>query len=146
MKREVISLSYFFNENSDINQEIFTDWVSIEKFIDNYNYCFHLYSLYSFLINLYIYRHLYYALNLESFSRNKIILDLGCADGPFLPTLNFYGKRVIGLDISLNWLQRARELINYTKYPLNKVILLNAESHYLPFKDNSIDLVDCLVN
>lgn len=144
MKRKVISLSYFFNENSDINKEIFTKWEFNEEFFDNYNYCFHVYSLNSFLINLYVYRHLYYALNLESFSRDKIILDLGCADGPFLPSLNFYGKRVIGLDLSLSWLQRARKLINCKKYPLNKVILLNAEGHYLPFKDNSIDLVYCL--
>ena len=39
---------------------------------------------------------------------------------------------------------RAKELINYKKYPLRRVILLNAEGHYLPFKNNSIDLIYCL--
>ena len=103
-----------------------------------------MYSLNSFLINLYIYRHLFYALNLESFKKSKIILDLGCADGPFLPTLNLYGKRVIGLDLLFEWLLRAKDLINYKKYQLRRVILLNAEGHYLPFKNNSIDLIYCL--
>lgn len=132
MKNRIISLTSFFEQKSN------------RHFNDSYHYCHNLYNSESLLIKFYIYRHLYFANNMADFEKNKIILDLGCADGPFLPTLNYYGNRIIGVDLLFDWLQRARELINYKKYPLKNVILLNAEGHYLPFKNNCIDMIYCL--
>lgn len=91
-----------------------------------------------------MYRHLYYALNLIDSCESNLILDIGCGDAPFLPTLNRYGKRIIGLDIAMNMIRRSKELINYTKYPLKKVLMLRADGQNLPLKNNSIDLVFCL--
>ena len=145
MKKRVIKLSYFFdNKKSDIKKDGFSTLDDIRESLEDYNYCKYVYSLNSYLIDFYIYRHLYYALNLGSFKKNKIILDLGCADGPFLPTLNLYGKKVIGLDNLSDWLLRAKDLIKSKKYLLKKVVLLNAEGHYIPFRNNSIDLIYCL--
>ena len=108
------------------------------------SYCKRLYSSNSFVINLYIYRHLYYALNLTELDEKKTILDLGCGDGPFLPTLNRYGKKIIGLDVSFSMLLNAKILTHYNKYPLKEVFLINSEGHYLPFKDRIMDIIFCL--
>ncbi len=91
-----------------------------------------------------MYRHLFYALNLAKLDEKAIILDLGCADGPFLPTLNRYGKILIGLDYTLEWLLYAKNLKNFRKFPLKKTLLLNAEGCHIPLKDKSIDIVFCL--
>lgn len=126
MKKKVIHLSYYFKEKSENT------------------YSKNLYNSKSFTLNFYIYKHLYYALNLAKIHEEKIILDIGCGDGPFFPTLNKYGGKIIGLDFSFWMLSLAKNLINFKKYPLKKVILLNSEGHFLPIKDNRIDTLFCL--
>ena len=130
MKKKVIHLSYFHNKELH------------EK--PQKSYSRRLYFSHSIFIYIYIYRHLYYALNLPKIDDGKIILDLGCGDGPFFPTLNRYGKRIIGLDFSLKRILKAKTLIRYMEYPLKKVLLLNADGEHLPIKDKSIDIIYCL--
>ena len=132
MKKKIIHLSYHFNQKLEIKSK------------NLYSYSKLLYDSDSLIINFMMYRHLYYALSLAKLDEKKIILDLGCSDGPFLPTLNKYGKKIIGLDYSYEWLLDAKNLINYRRYPLKKTVLLNAEGQHLPFKDKSLDLVFCL--
>lgn len=132
MKKKVIHLSYFLNEKSDIETD--KTYSCIKK----------LYCSNSFSIEIYIYRHLFYTLNFAKLNETKIILDLGCGDGPFLPTLNKYGKRIIGLDFRIEPLFKAKNLINYKKYPLKNILLLNADGLHLPIKDKSINIVFCL--
>lgn len=132
MKRKIIHLSYYFKHKQD------------KKFDNLYVYCKNLFYSNSYLIDLYSYRHLFFALNIAELIDNKKILDLGCADGPFLPTLNRNGSIIIGLDFLLDWLLKAKDLKDSKENSLERVILVNAESHYLPFKNNSIDLIFCL--
>lgn len=126
MKKRVIHVSYFFNKKS------------------NFLYSDLLYSSKSFLQNQFTYNHFYYALNLAHIDENKTVLDLGCADGPFLPTLNRYGNIVIGLDFSQGLLSRAKSLLNHKNHPLKKPFLLNSDARRLPFKENCIDIIFCL--
>ncbi len=131
MKKKVIHLSYFYI--GELHETLPKSYSSRK-----------LYFSHSIFIILYIYRHLYYALNLPKIDDGKIILDLGCGDGPFFPTLNRYGKRIIGLDHSLQLILKAKTLIRYIEYPLKKVLLLNADGQYIPIKDKSIDIIYCL--
>ncbi len=131
MKKKVIHLSYFYNE--ELHEKPQKSYSSRK-----------LYFSHSIFITLYIYRHLYYALNLPKIDDGKIILDLGCGDGPFFPTLNRYGKCIIGLDFSLQLILKAKALIRYIEYPLKKVLLLNADGQHIPIKDKSIDIIYCL--
>ena len=110
------------------------------------SYCKRLYASNSFLINFYIYRHFIYALNIVKLNqeKEKTILDIGCGDGPFLPSLNNYGKRIIGLDLMLGMIIKAKDLIDFKKFRLNNVFLLNADGLNLPIKDNTVDIVFCL--
>lgn len=123
-RKKIINLNYYYKEASE----------------DSYSKS--LYASNSFILNSIMYKHLYYALNLADL--NGVILDLGCGDGPFLPTLNIFKKKIIGLDFSINMLMQAKYLTNFSKFPLKKVILLNSDALYLPFKSNSIDLIFCL--
>ncbi len=130
MKKKVIDLSYFYNR--EIHEK------------PQKSYSKKLYFSNSIFITLYMYRHLYYALNLPKIDDGKIILDLGCGDGPFFPTLSRYGKVIIGLDFSLPFILNAKALIRYIEYPLKKVLLLNADGQHIPIKDKSIDIIYCL--
>lgn len=129
-KKKIINLSYYLDSQSNLTL--------------NNSYCKRLYNSNSFLIDFYIYRHFYYALNIVKLNQEKMILDIGCGDGPFLPSLNKYGKRVIGLDLLLGMISKAKDLINFNKFRLNNVFLLNADGLNLPIKDNTMDIVFCL--
>jgi len=126
LKKKVIHLSYYLTDSPDNS------------------YSKNLYNSKSFILNFYIYKHLYYALNLAAINDEKLILDMGCGDGPFFPTLENYGGKIIGLDFSSWMLLLAKKLIKFKNHPLKKVILLNSEGKYIPLKDNSIDTIFCL--
>ncbi len=119
----------------------------LKYYLENLNentYCRRLYFSKSNLIEFFSYKHLYYALNLANFENCNVILDLGCGDGPFLPTLNQSKKKIIGVDNSKYMLSHAKTLIRYDSYPLKKVSLVNADGMNLPFREKCIDLIFCL--
>ena len=107
----------------------------------NYKYVYHSKS---FFIKFYGYLPLVHSLRLADFSKQFTILDLGCADGPFLPTLNYYSKKIVGIDLDKDSLILANKLINDHNFKLKKVGLLNSDGLYLPFKDRTFDLIFCL--
>ncbi len=117
---------------------------NVENKENKYIYSKILYDSNSFFLDFYMYRHLYYAINLINPRKCKYIIDLGCADGPLLPNVNQYGKFNIGIDLNLDYLEYARNLINYHEFPLLKTALINAEGKKLPIKNESIDTVICL--
>ena len=86
LKNKIIHLSYYFIKNWKLYQK---DHTVIASY-------YMLQTL--FFINFMMYRHLYYALSLAKLDEKKIILDLGCSDGPFLPTLNKYGNDICDLN------------------------------------------------
>ena len=144
MSKEVIHLSYFFKEEYNDPLEIFRDERLNHLKKSFYQFFKNLYYSKSFFLDTYIYRHLYYALNLVEINKDKKVLDLGCAYGPFLPTLNEYGKRVIGLDYSYPALLNSKDLIKYKKHLLKNISIVNGDGQRLPFKDNEMDIVFCL--
>lgn len=67
---------------------------------------------------------------------NKIIAEIGSGPGFILKELakeNF--KKIYGVDISLDMLNRAKKRLN------NNIYLINAKAEELPFKNQSIDLI-----
>ena len=75
-RKKIINLTYYYKDASE----------------DSYSKS--LYASNSFILNSIMYKHLYYALNLTDL--NGVILDLGCGDGPFLPTLHIFKKKLLG--------------------------------------------------
>ena len=110
---------------------------------DNQN-CKNIHYSKSFFIKFYAYIPMVHTLKLANFSKQFIILDLGCADGPFLPTLNYYTEKTVGIDLDKESLALANILIKDNYYKLKKVDLLNSNGLFLPFKDESFDLIFCL--
>lgn len=74
---------------------------------------------------------------------DHVVLDVGCGAG--LDTILAAGRaaKVIGIDFSLEMLQRAQLCLEEAGL-LNKVVLLKAEAQNLPLLDASIDVI--LVN
>jgi ubiquinone/menaquinone biosynthesis C-methylase UbiE len=68
-------------------------------------------------------------LSIISPSDNDLILDIGCGTGRFLKA--FSNSKVVGVDLTLNMLEKARGLAP----------LVKADAEYLPFKSNSFDIV-----
>jgi len=62
------------------------------------------------------------------------ILDDGCGDGHFIARLQ--EKKVVGLDLSIIRLKRARKLAR-------EASLVRGDSQNLPFKENSFDCILC---
>jgi ubiquinone/menaquinone biosynthesis C-methylase UbiE len=69
-------------------------------------------------------------------SRGDTILDAGCGTGIFTAGLISHGSRVIGLDVSLPMLARARQKLR--GYPFQAVL---GDILSLPFPDGSFDKV-----
>jgi malonyl-CoA O-methyltransferase len=69
-------------------------------------------------------------------NRNDLtVLDLGSGTGFFTELLAGTYKQVIGLDIS-------KEMLNFAKeHRDKKIVWLEADAHKLPLKDNSIDFI-----
>ncbi|MBD3342891.1 MAG: methyltransferase domain-containing protein [Candidatus Lokiarchaeota archaeon] len=103
-----------------------------------------IYASSSFFIRFYAYLPLIHSLRQGSFTKSTTVLDLGCADGPFLPTLNYFSERNIGVEINLQHLSIAKNLCQNSPIKLRKTTLLNSDAMNLPFKDKSFDLIFCL--
>ena len=130
MKREIVKLDYL-REDREIYQSseyIRTLYWDSSRFIQN---------LFNSLLQA--------ALSLvPARVPDSPILDVGTAEGPFLPTLSKYFKQVVGLDINYDHIKVAQ---NIMKYPLNKlcnVLLSIADGSALPFKTNSFKIVFCM--
>ncbi|MFX1529757.1 MAG: class I SAM-dependent methyltransferase [Promethearchaeota archaeon] len=81
-------------------------------------------------------------LNKKKYEFNGICLDLGCANGRNFKILGTYPKKVIGIDLSLEFLKIARgDLRNsdrYSKLEANLIQVLHADIKYLPIRPNSV--------
>lgn len=127
-KYRIIERPSFSNKNS-ITEKRFTQ---------------HLYGSKSFLIRYYAYLPLKHSLKYITFSENSRILDIGCSDGPFLPTLNYYAKSIIANDILQNRVREAKNLIDFNLNKSKKINLMCSDGHYLPFKEKNFDIIFCL--
>ena len=79
-----------------------------------------------------------------NFSNNNLVLELGCADGPFLPTLNSYAKKVVATDISERFITKSNILVNQKQLELRKINLIRADGLALPFRGDKFSLIFCL--
>lgn len=71
----------------------------------------------------------------NNFFKDRNVLDVGCGRGEFLNLLsNNYNSRCIGIDISRNMIQSARQI-----NPSHNYIVGSAD--FLPFIDDSIDVI-----
>lgn len=66
--------------------------------------------------------------------RNKKVLDIGCGNGEFLERIYKNGGRPFGVEISH---------FAFRPYP-DYIHCIQADAHFLPFKDESFDYVTCL--
>lgn len=103
-----------------------------------------IYNSKSFLIKFYAYLPFVHTLKEINFSEQSLFLDLGCAEGPFLPTLNCYTKRTVALDIDYESIKISKKIVRNQKHQLSKVDLLHSDGLYLPFKDETFDIIICL--
>lgn len=115
----------------------YSDNVSLEN-----HYSYHLYNSKSFFIRYYAYLPFIYSLKKIDISEYSHVLELGCADGPFLPTLNQYTKNMIAIDINEDSIRESKLLNKILK--LKQINLLCSDGRALPFKDKSFDLIFCL--
>lgn len=106
-------------------------------------YSLHLYSAKSFFIKYYAYLPFIYSLKHIKFSNNSKILDIGCADGPFLPTLNHYANFIIANDIDGDRVRDAKNLVDFKLNKSKKINLLCSDGEKLPFKTNFFDIIFC---
>ncbi len=71
-----------------------------------------------------------------------MVLDLGCANGRNFKILGNYPKKLLGIDISLEFLKIAQNDLNnsekYQKSESNFIQVLLADINYLPIRKNSI--------
>ncbi|MBN1901843.1 methyltransferase domain-containing protein [Candidatus Sumerlaeota bacterium] len=83
---------------------------------------------------------------IEALNLNKgdALLDLACGFGKHLHFFLKKGMKAFGLDISLKYLQSARNLI--PKIHLRKLSLVRGDMRTLPFGKESFDAVCCLFN
>jgi len=106
-------------------------------------YSLHLYGSKSYLIRYYAYLPFIYALKHIEFSMNSRILDVGCADGPFLPTLNYYANYIFANDYNSERVREAKNLIDFKLNKSKKINLFCSAAETLPFKNNYFDLIFC---
>ena len=76
-------------------------------------------------------------LNTASDNNIKTILEAGCGTGRWLNSLNKLNKKLFGLDYSIQMLRIAKSEISETE-------LVNADACYLPFNENSFDMIFCI--
>ncbi len=118
---------------------LFSNNLPVEK-----RYSLHLYSSKSIFIRYYAYLPFVYSLKHIKFSESSRILDIGCADGPFLPTLSYYARSTVATDIDGDRVREAKNLIDYRLKKSKRLNLLCSDGHVLPFKDNKFDIIFCL--
>jgi len=105
------------------------------------------YSLYhsnSFIIRYYAYLPFIFSLKKVDFNKHLQVLDMGCSDGPFLPTLNMYAKKIIAMDIDIDLVRKSKNLIKNKLSNSNKINLMTSDGLKLPFRNEHFDLIFCL--
>jgi len=107
-------------------------------------YSCYLYNSKSFLIRYYAYLPFIFSLKYIKFSEHSRILDIGCADGPFLPTLNHYARSIVANDINEEFIRESKNLVVNKLKNVKKINLACSDGQALPFRDNKFDLVFCL--
>jgi SAM-dependent methyltransferase len=79
----------------------------------------------------------------KSYNFNGICLDLGCANGRNFKILGTSPKRLIGIDISCEFLKIARKDLKdsyqYSKYESCIIHLILSDINHLPIRNDSID-------
>jgi len=70
--------------------------------------------------------------------RNKIVLEIGCGTGADSVELAKMGANVIAFDFSITALNKTSESAKKAETNVNLVL---GDAHFLPFKNNSIDLI-----
>ncbi len=105
---------------------------------------FEFYNSKFFLIRYYAYMPFIYALKKVNFNKSYRILDVGCADGPFLPTLNYYGKKIVGTDINKELIHRSNFITKKVLFNSRKISLLTSDGLALPFRNESFNTIFCL--
>ncbi len=75
------------------------------------------------------------ALSSTSLNKDSIILDAGCGTGLLFKHIEQTAKLIVGLDISLKILKKAK---NHVKQ-LPKVVVIRADADFLPFQNNVFD-------
>ena len=125
-KYRIIERPKFVKKNSDIEKR----------------YTQHLYGSKSFLIKYYAFLPLIHSLKHITFSDNSRILDIGCSDGPFLPTLNYYAKSIIANDILENRVREAKNLIEFIEnFGKEYSIIEISDSYGIATIDPEIDCI-----
>jgi ubiquinone/menaquinone biosynthesis C-methylase UbiE len=109
-----------------------------------HQYSNYLYNSESSLIRLYAYLPLIFTIRNLNSLKNDCVLDLGCADGPFLPTLNYNVKTTIALDINNDYLKESKNLIDNRLSNFKKISLICSDGQNLPFKDSLFDKIFAL--
>ncbi|MBF0412326.1 MAG: class I SAM-dependent methyltransferase [Desulfamplus sp.] len=88
------------------------------------------------LIRKLYWKRLEYMLNICSDFAASNVLDLGCGQGVFLPSLSKYYENVFGLDLDVS----IAEIIK-RKYHLNNITLFKKNIFDNTFQDNTFDLI-----
>ena len=105
---------------------------------------YHFYNSKSFFIRYYAYLPFIYSLKKAEFNDSSQILDIGCSDGPFLPTLNYYAKKIIAIDISEELIEKSKKLTDTMLSNSKKINLMASDGLALPFRDECFNIVFCL--
>lgn len=120
-------------------------YISDNYFSDNEGKSsFEFYNSKFFLIRYYAYMPFIYVLKKINFDENYRILDVGCADGPFLPTLNYYAKNIVATDINKELIDRSNYIVKNLLFKSKKINLLTSDGQALPFRNESFNLIFCL--
>lgn len=77
----------------------------------------------------------------KSFLKNKNCLDLGCGAGRHVVYFNENGLFTYGIDISIEALKIAKELLKSKNINKNKYKLIQSDTSLIPIDDNSIDYI-----
>jgi SAM-dependent methyltransferase len=70
-----------------------------------------------------------------------VSLDVGCAEGYYTKYLGKFSRYAVGVDISSGYLRQAKSFIK--KFNISNVDFVQADAQFLPFREESIDLVVC---
>lgn len=84
----------------------------------------------------YLYDHWYPAIEslIKRYSKNSIVLDMGCGSGNYSFEIKKYAKQVIGIDSS-------KRMINYAKNKYQGIDFIYANALNIPFENNYFDVV-----
>jgi len=81
---------------------------------------------------------------IKNLSNNYIVADIGCGNGRHLLPCAKHCKKVIGIDISQNFLNIVKKKIIYES--IKNISLIHANMVKIPIKDNSIDSFICIAS